>query len=351
MEFPAEAGPPEEIECRLVILHLGRGDQNRQDDARLPTINDVVIVVTQMRASVAWSERRRIGIGRTDPVIGDAAVMPACPCPIRSPHLPDPVVPVGGTFGQISTRLLRQRDGHMRQSTRSPARVIAVSFALAAFLEELSEVRLDGKPWVQRVDRRIGVDVGRVDRQFFPTHQSGRDALVNHRLEEPSEDGYAVALPDPRQAGMIGKHLAQVVPEIPPQTQPVGHDPHQLPLRAQSFEEEDQLELEEDHRVDGGAADPGIPVSNQITHKAKIERALQQAVEVTLRNEILKRDTDRFVKIAGFRWSKHDRLRVGDRKHHAGSLSIDSSARSSLFQQAGGLKKHPTRSLSRVWLR
>jgi hypothetical protein len=218
MEFPAEAGPPEEIECRLVILHLGRGDQDRQDDARLPTINDVVIVVTQMRASVAWSERRRIGIGHTDPVIGDAAVRPAGPCPIRSPHLPDPVVPVGGTFGQISTRLLRQRDGHMRQSTRSPARVIVVSFALAAFLEELSEVRLDGKPWVQRVDRRIGVDVGRVDRPFFPTHQSGRDALVNHRLEEPAQDRQAVPLADAGEAGVVGERLRQVIPNIPTET-------------------------------------------------------------------------------------------------------------------------------------
>ena len=52
---------------------------------------------------------------------------------------------------------------------------------------------------------------------------------------------------------MVGERLGQVVAEIPAQAQPVGDDPQQLALRAQPLEEQDQLQLEEDDRVDGGA--------------------------------------------------------------------------------------------------
>ena len=86
---------------------------------------------------------------------------------------------------------------------------------------------------------------------------------------------------------MIGKRLAQVVAQIPPKTEAVGHNPHELAVRAQSLKEEDQLQLEENNRVDRRAADPGVRFSNQVTDGNEIERAFQMAVEVTLGHQLL----------------------------------------------------------------
>jgi len=137
-------------------------------------------------------------------------------------------------------------------------------------------------------------------------------ALRANRLKEATKDLKAVPFADASQTRMVGKHLGQVVAEVPAQAEPVGHHPHQLALRAQSLKEEDQLQLKEDHRVDRGAADPGIHFSYQITDEGEVERPLQMAIKVTRWHQIVQRNEDWFVKVAGFRWSKHDRLRVGD---------------------------------------
>ena len=63
----------------------------------------------------------------------------------------------------------------------------------------------------------------------------------------------------------------------------------QLALGAQPLEEEDQLQLEEDDRVDGGAPDLGVGVPDQIAHEGQVERALQVAIEVVRRDQVLQR--------------------------------------------------------------
>jgi hypothetical protein len=78
------------------------------------------------------------------------------------------------------------------------------------------------------------------------------------------------------------------------------------------FEEEDQLELEEDDRINCGPTDLGVRATHQFADEREVERAFEMAIEVIGRNKVVKRDPNRFVKSAGFRWSKHDRLRVGD---------------------------------------
>ena len=51
-QLPAEARPPQQVEGRLVLLHLGRGDQGGQDDPGPAAIDDVVVVIAQVRATV-----------------------------------------------------------------------------------------------------------------------------------------------------------------------------------------------------------------------------------------------------------------------------------------------------------
>ena len=69
--------------------------------------------------------------------------------------------------------------------------------------------------WLQRVDRRVGRDVGRVDEQLLAPDQPRRDALLGDRREEALDDHHPVAFPETGQAGMLGQRLGRVVAEGP----------------------------------------------------------------------------------------------------------------------------------------
>jgi hypothetical protein len=86
---------------------------------------------------------------------------------------------------------------------------------------------------------------------------------------------------------VVGQRLVKGVAEIPPMGEVETRRLDQLPLRANALEEQDQLQLEEDDRVDRRSADLGVAIWDQVAHKAEIERALQMAVEVIRRDEIL----------------------------------------------------------------
>jgi hypothetical protein len=60
---------------------------------------------------------------------------------------------------------------------------------------------------------------------------------------------HAVALADARQAGVVGQQLVEAVPQLPADAQPVGRDGQESSLGADPLAEQDELELEEDHRV------------------------------------------------------------------------------------------------------
>src|SRR4051812_3988865 len=83
----------------------------------------------------------------------------------------------------------------------------------------------------------------------------------------------------------------------------------ELPFRADALKEHDQLELEEDHRIDRGPATLGIELSRPRTDEAEIELRLQVAVEMVAGNEVLQRDGDRLVEAAGFGWTEHRGIR------------------------------------------
>jgi hypothetical protein len=51
---------------------------------------------------------------------------------------------------------------------------------------------------------------------------------------------------------VIRQRLGKIVAQVPTDAQAVGGDLHKLALGAQILEKEDELELEEDHRVDRG---------------------------------------------------------------------------------------------------
>src|SRR4051812_10188196 len=71
----------------------------------------------------------------------------------------------------------------------------------------------------------------------------------------------------------------------------VGGDLHQPALGAHILEKEDELELEENHRVDAGAARRnGVAVLDQLPDERDVEGALQATVEIILREEFFERE-------------------------------------------------------------
>src|SRR5829696_1491550 len=87
------------------------------------------------------------------------------------------------------------------------------------------------------------------------------------------------------------------------QVQPSGLN--QLVLGAEPVEEYDQLELEEDDRINRGTAPLGVELGDPLAHEAQVERGFQVAIEVILRNEVLEGDGNRFVEAAGLGGTEH----------------------------------------------
>jgi hypothetical protein len=80
----------------------------------LPPIDDVVVLVAQMRAPIA-RQRRGVGIGGADPEVRRPAVDAADHAPVGTPGLPDPIVTGGCTLSELGLRRLRQVDRQPRR--------------------------------------------------------------------------------------------------------------------------------------------------------------------------------------------------------------------------------------------
>lgn len=165
-------------------------------------------------------------------------------------------------------------------------------------------------PGGEAVHVGVGPDLGRVEEQLLAAHQPRVRAPPDHLLEEPPEDRETETVARARQVGVVGQRLVQVVPEVPAHREAVGRHAHELPLAPQPLEEHDELQLEEDHRVDRGAAARGVQRAHQISHEREVEPLLQAPVEAVFRDEVLQRD------VAGQRGEGAD---LG--AHHGGGAS------------------------------
>ncbi len=160
----------------------------------------------------------------------------------------------------------------------------------------------------QRFEVGIGRDLGRVDVEFPTPDQSRLLAQIHDLLEEALEDGDSQPLPDAGQAGVVGQLLVQGVAEVPAVRQIEGGGFDQLALGADALEEQDELQLEEDHRVDTGPAPLGIQFPHPVPHEAQVELCLEMTVEVARRNNFLKRDGNRCIKVTGLGRAEHGTL-------------------------------------------
>ena len=106
-----------------------------------------------------------------------------------------------------------------------------------------------------------------------------------------------------------GSVLVQGVAQVPAVGQVEAGRLDQLPLGADPLEEHDQLQLEEDDRVDARPAALGIELLDPLPDEAEVELRLQMAVEVVRGNEVLQRDGNGLVEAAGLGRAEHGALR------------------------------------------
>jgi hypothetical protein len=129
--------------------------------------------------------------------------------------------------------------------------------------------------------------VGRIKVQLASPNQSRLLALLYNRLEKAAKDVQAVAAADARQARVVGQRFVQIVANIPPHTEPVGDQAQEVAFGANTFEEHYQLQLEEDDWINAGASTWGIALVDKLPDKGQIEDALQLAVEVVCRHQVV----------------------------------------------------------------
>jgi hypothetical protein len=85
---------------------------------------------------------------------------------------------------------------------------------------------------------------------------------------------------------VIGQRLGKIVAQVPADAQALGSNLHQPAHGAQILEKEDELELEQDHRVDRGPPARSIAVPDQSAHEREVDSSLQTTIEVVFRDEL-----------------------------------------------------------------
>ena len=160
-------------------------------------------------------------------------------------------------------------------------------------LEEAIQVFYYGEARRDGVEGGVGVHLRRVKVHLLPPHEPGLRAAPDDLLKETPEDGKAEAFASSGEVRVVGQELVKVVAQVPAHGEPVGRDAHQLPLLPQPLEEEHELELEEDHRIDGRPAAPGVEGADQVPDEGEIQRGFEPPVEAVYGNQLLQRDIAR----------------------------------------------------------
>lgn len=268
---------PEQIEGRLVFHDVGRRDQHAEDDPRLPTINDVVVMLAHSQATTLARQQGRIRVSRTGCIIRAAPIGTTDDPAIWSPEFRNPVMSTGVGLSQFHLGRIAERD-----------RLLLAAFGLLHVLtKERVEMGLDGEAGRERVERGVGINLRGIEIKFDSPDEARRPTLLDDGVKERPEDVDARAVTDARQAGVIWQGFVAVRAELPADTESIRRHREQLAFRAEPREEEHQLELEEHHGIDGWPSGGRRAVGDDLTHERPIEAALDVAVAVIRRNKIV----------------------------------------------------------------
>ena len=308
-DLPSEADAPQPIPHRLALHDVGRSHEGSEDDPRFAAIHHVVVVIAEAdRTPVPY--RCGVRIRRADSKVAGAAVAAVRGAlRIEPPFLQQPpgrFIGWGHPLGVDRQRHNAKRQVGIDQRCSVVSLVPEqVGHVPRGFVVEAGD---------ERRDAGIDFDLGAVEVQLSTPHETSFIAQIDDLLEEALEDPDPEPLPDAGQAGMIRERLVERVAEVPAVRQVEAGRLDELALRAEPLEEHDQMQLEEDHRVDAGTASLGIVLPDPLTDEAEIEFRLEVAVEVALRNECFQRDGDRLVEAAALGRTEHARLRGEGRR-------------------------------------
>jgi hypothetical protein len=155
--------------------------------------------------------------------------------------------------------------------------------------EEVAEVgfRLVGEARDEGVEIGVGLDLGSVDVELPPPDQPRLLAEINNRLEEPFEDRDPQPLPNPGQAGVVRQGFVEGLAQIPPVSEVQAGGLDELAFGADPLEKHDELQLEEDDRVNARSSSVGIQLPYPLPDEAQVQLCFQVAVEVVGRDERL----------------------------------------------------------------
>ena len=157
----------------------------------------------------------------------------------------------------------------------------------------------------ERVHGGIGAHFGRIEDQLVAPNESRVNTLLDNRLEEAPEDRQAQPGTNPAERGMVRQRFVEVVARGPAHRQVVADLLHELPLGAETGEEDQQLSAEEDFGIDRGASAAGVAVSGKIADEGVGEHPVEMAIETIVRDHGVERDEDRAVEITGLGRTEH----------------------------------------------
>ena len=148
-----------------------------------------------------------------------------------------------------------------------------------------------------------------------------------------AEDGQTKPDTNRTQGGVIGQRFVQVVAEIPTVGEVEAGDLDSFAFRAQSFEEHNQVQLEEDHGINRGPPTASVHVSDEVTHEREVEGTVEMSVEVVRGHGSFERGQYRSVKVSRLWWAAQS-MPPFVMNEEAMLLPTSND-----FQQAGGLSE------------
>src|SRR6266700_2497337 len=308
-QVPTKAGVPEQIQHGMIIHHLPRGNQDRQNDATFAPIDHIVGMIAQMRSSPFEAHWCGIRISGADAKIC-RALIGATDLSLLSTFLRDPVMASRVLCRQVLVLALR-KDDRQRRGPRTEVIFWLVfgKWCLTAaclglcklgwfwgkkggqmLLDGLS--RLNGKPRSERIQIGIGIHLSRIKVQLLAPHQLRLPTLFDDGLKEAPKHREAIAQADLTQGRMIRQRLIQIISHVPPHAQPIGHLTQEQAFRADVFEKHHQLELEKDQRINGWSPSRRVILANEIVDEREIQRLLQVPIKMILGNQLLQGNGD-----------------------------------------------------------
>src|SRR5215213_11490500 len=147
------------------------------------------------------------------------------------------------------------------------------------------------------VDIGVCLHLRAVEIQLLSPYQSSFHTQFHNAFEESLEHFESKTFTNFTQAAVIGDWLIEVITDEPAVCQVEIDHLHYFSFRTDSFEKRDQLELEENHWINGCTSDVRVKLGGQFTDKTEINASFHLAIEIVLRYQIFQTDSNEWLEL------------------------------------------------------